>query len=94
MKQFTPGQAVKIPCSVEPGAFPGERLVTIESDGDRFSGFVRTEFIQGAYVLGTIVAVEATVIQVKIPGSFFTKASGTTSVSPGWATSHLQPALA
>ena len=94
MMEFTPGQAVKIPCSVEPGAFPGERLVTIESDGDRFSGFVRAEFIQGGFVLGTIISVEANGIQVKIPGSFFTKASGTTSVSPGWANSHLQPALA
>ena len=94
MHEFNPGQAVKIPCSVEPGAFPGERLVTIESEGDRISGFVREEFIQEGYVLGRILAVESNRILVKIPGSFFTSASGTTSVSPGWATSHLRPAFA
>lgn len=94
MQGFKPGQAVKIPCAVDPGAFPGERLVTVRSEGDTISGFVRQEFIQDGYVLGRVVAVETDRIVVKIPGSFMSLASGTTSVSATWASSHLQPAFA
>lgn len=94
MQEFTPGQAVKIPCLVAPGAFPGERLVTVESEGEKISGFVSEEFIQDGYVNGTIISVEAARIMVKIPGSFFTLAAGITSVSATWASSNLQPAFA
>jgi len=93
MADFEPGQSVKIACSVEPGAFPGERLVMVESEGEKISGFVREEFVREGYVLGRIVSVEVNRIIVKIPGSFFTRAAGRISFSAGWAISNLRPAV-
>ena len=91
---FAVGQPVRIPCSVEPGAFPGEHLITIHVGGERVSGFVRSEYTRDKYVLGTIVGVESDSVTVHIPGSFFTKASGRTMVPAAWASANLQPALA
>ncbi len=91
MQEFTPGQKVRIPCFIAPGAFPCERLVEIESEGDRLTGFVIEEHVREGRVMGRILAVGAHQIIVKIPGSFFTTASGTISVSPKWAVTHLEP---
>lgn len=41
MKTFEVGQTVMIPCSVAPGAFEGEILVTIDVGGEKIAGFVR-----------------------------------------------------
>jgi len=92
--KFTAGQAVKIPCAIGPGAFSGESLVTIEVEGERVTGFVKREFLLDDAVLGTIVEVGPDSVTMKVPGSFFTRASGRTTVPFGWANAHLQPAPA
>ena len=91
---FAVGQTVRIPCSVEPGAFPGEQLITIQVGDERVSGFVRSEYTRDKYVLGTIVGMGDDTVTVHIPGSFFTKASGRTMVPAAWASANLQPAQA
>lgn len=92
--QFRAGQAVMIPCSTGPGAFQGESLVTIEVEGERVTGFVKREFLLGDAVLGTIVEVGPDSVTVKVPGSFFTRASGRTTMPSDWASAHLQLAPA
>jgi len=94
-------QSVHIPCQIQPGAFPGEFLITIKFGDEVVSGFVRENFLKfddesqksgSGFVRGTIVeqSEEETVIQM--PGSFFTTATGLTSVSSKWAESNLVPA--
>lgn len=91
--QFSVGQAVMMPCEdVSPGAFSGESLVTIEFQGERISGFVRSQFVVGKTVRGTIINVTADNVTVKLPGSFFTRAAGRTTMPSDWASAHLQPA--
>ena len=93
--EFAVGQAVMIPCEeISPGAFAGETLVTIEFQGERINGFVKSEFVVGNAVRGTIIALTADVVTVKLPGSFFTRAAGRTTIPSNWASAHLQPAPA
>ena len=97
MTKFRSGQVVKVPCHVQPGAFPDERLVTIHTDKGDIAGFVKAEYVTesqnaSGYVRGTVVAVEHDAIKVRLPGSFFTTALGIASVSPGWASQHLAAA--
>ncbi len=39
-------QEVWVPCSIQPGAFPNERIVIIKIDGEEWSGFVPVDFIE------------------------------------------------
>ena len=92
MREFTVGQILRIPCDVKPGAFSVEYLVTIQTGGESISGFVRKENISeelnANYITAKIVAVKPDCITVQLPGSFFTKASGKTSVTSTWARSN------
>lgn len=97
MANFKRGLTVGVPCEIQPGAFPEENLVTITTDSGVVSGFVKTAYIVRAhgssgYVRGTVLEVTPEAVKVRLPGSFFTTASGVTSVSPGWARDHLQAA--
>jgi len=99
MPNFKRGQIVNVPCEIQPGAFPGERLVTIHTDKGALSGFVKAEHVttsEDAFgsIRGTVVEVAPDAVKVRLPGSFFTSASGMTSVSPSWANKHLTPAMA
>lgn len=92
---------VNIPCEIQPGAFPGEFLVIVKVGEEVISGFVREEFItfntpgekQGpGFIRGTIVERTPQQTLVQMPGSFFTTATGLTSVSSQWAERNLVPA--
>ena len=98
MVQFHRGQRVAIPCDIRPGPFD-DRLVTIQTDSGTISGFIRSEHLRetagpSGYVLGVVDEVTPTTVKIRIPGSFFTSALGLTSVSTGWANTHLQLAAA
>jgi hypothetical protein len=101
--RFESGQTVLVPCDIDPGAFPTERLVVVRSDGQELSGFIRTEFLAGpdgrattvpssgaGFVRGVIVTTSSEGVRVRLPGSFFTSASGQAVVSPSWAQEHLR----
>lgn len=92
--QFNVGDVVEIPCSVGPGAFSGERLITIELDGNPLSGFVQANYVRESgdrgIILGRIKDVTDQTVTIQLPGSYFTTAVGMASVSSVWATTHLQ----
>ncbi|HVA82002.1 MAG TPA: hypothetical protein VNF29_13825 [Candidatus Binataceae bacterium] len=95
MASFKAGQVVRIPCSVQRGPFPGEFLIEVKTDAGVLSGFVRSNFLvensgSTAFILGKIQSVGPKLVQVTIPGSFFTTASGLASVSSAWAQSNLE----
>lgn len=97
MATFKRGQMVGVPCEIQPGAFPEENLITITTDAGVVSGFVKSTDIDkmrgtSGYVKGTVLEVTSDKVKVRIPGSFFTSASGVTSVSSGWARENLQAA--
>jgi hypothetical protein len=99
MSGFKRGQLVNVPCEIQPGAFPDERLVMIHTDKGDISGFVKAEYLTNPHgpsgsVRGTVVEVARDAVKVRVPGSFFTSALGVASVSPGWASEHLTTAVA
>jgi hypothetical protein len=92
------GQIVRIRCQVKPGPFPDEKLIMIETDKGSISGFVRDEYLikdqNQEYVTAKVIKVSGDAVEVRMPGTFFTIASGVTSVSPDWANTNLQLAPA
>jgi len=87
---FTVGQLVAVPCTVERGSVTGEVLVTIDLPGERLSGFVRSDLVDGTTVRAIVAAVGGSSMTVELPGSFFIRATRRASVPVGWAASHLR----
>ena len=86
MEQFHAGDLVEVPCDIQAGPFPDEKLVTVETeDGRVISGFVKTDYLNEDRntVLAKILAVSGDDIQLRLLGSFFTTALGFASVSHG-----------
>ena len=94
MQKFKSGQEVNVPCTIQPGAFPNERLITIHTDKGDISGFVKavhltTPHSTTGYVRGQVIKISGDAVKVRLPGSFFTTALGVASVSAGWAKENL-----
>jgi hypothetical protein len=72
----TPGEKVLVPTAVGAGAFPNERLVTIETKEGPISGFARNDFVvskpSGEYLLAEVKNVSTDSLTVRLFGSFFT----------------------
>lgn len=88
MGDFKQSQEVWICCEAQPGAFPDERLVTVDTIAGPISGFVKTADLERpdaseTRVRGRIIAIDDHAIKVRIAGSFFTTATGIASVSRG-----------
>ena len=102
MPRFERGQHVLVPCEVQPGPFASEKLVTIRSGVDVTSGFVPSEFIawagspndSQALLVGIVERATTDSIVVRLPGSFFTTASGVAALPKVWAEEHLSEARA
>lgn len=90
---FSIGQEVRIPCRVQPGPFEEELQVSIKVEDEFLSGFVNKDSVvfihEKAFLRATIIGVAADSVKVKMPGSFFTVASGLASVPEGWARTNL-----
>jgi hypothetical protein len=72
-----PGETVLVPTSVKAGAFPGEKLVTVNTEGGVVSGFAKDDSIveqgNGQYILAEVKnVVSSQILTVKLAGSFFT----------------------
>ncbi|HEV3110182.1 MAG TPA: hypothetical protein VGY99_06785 [Candidatus Binataceae bacterium] len=85
MADFKKGQEVWVLCEAQPGAFPDERLVTINSTTGPISGFVKTAYLEQpnsrtSHVRAQILSVLPDAVELRIPGLFFTTASGIASV--------------
>lgn len=87
-KAFQEGQKVRVRCLIGPGPTPGERLITVQgtNQGD-ITGFVQDIYVNrsredeySGFVMGEILTVAPAEITVRIPGSFFTTATGQASL--------------
>ena len=81
------GDLVGVLCLIQPGPFPDERLVTVETGEGQISGFVKQSNLQidaadpeRGRVKGSVVEATNDSITVKLFGSFFTTAQGIASV--------------
>ena len=68
---------VFVPCKVQDGAFPHERVIYVETVDGFISGFIQTKHIKGDaqggyYIEGVVVESQGGTLLVKVPGSFFT----------------------
>jgi hypothetical protein len=70
------GETVLVPTSVKAGAFPGEKLISVNTEGGVVSGFAKTDAIierdNSQYILAEVRNVTAKILTVKLAGSFFT----------------------
>lgn len=85
MPTFSEGDVVGVPCTIQLGPFPDEKLITVETIEGPISGFVKVSNLtindeESGIVPGTVVAVSSDYITVKIAASFFTTAQGVASV--------------
>jgi environmental stress-induced protein Ves len=86
MPKFEPGEAVAVSADMQPGAFPGEYLVTVPTVGGPVSGFVRDQDIVDANKTIQAVVRESTAsgLSVQLSGSYFTT-NGLAELPVEWA---------
>ncbi len=89
VRSFEPGQTIEIPCSIGPGAFVGERYVTIHLEDGEIAGFVPRACLtetgdHSAYIPGRIEAISGSMLTIRVPGSYFTT-TGVADISQSWA---------
>jgi hypothetical protein len=84
---FKVGDLVGVPCAIQAGPFPDEKLVTVETSDGEISGFVKESSLEidphdpeHGRVKSAVVAATEESIVVKLFGSFFTTAQGVASV--------------
>jgi hypothetical protein len=72
----SPGETVLVPTEVGDGAFPNEKLVTVDTNEGPVSGFARADFIvqkpDGQFLLAEVKKVSERGLTVRLFGSFFT----------------------
>jgi hypothetical protein len=88
--RFVVGQLVLVPCRVERCSIPDEALVTIEVSGERMSGFVRDEFLDGSAVRAVVRATDGESVTLALPGAFFLRATDRATIPRSWAATHLR----
>lgn len=71
-----PGEKVLVPTEVGEGAFPNEKLVTVDTNEGPISGFARSDFIvknsDGEFLMAEVKTVSEETLTVRLFGSFFT----------------------
>lgn len=76
MSNPNPGEKILVPTEVRDGAFPGEKLVTVNTKGGRISGFAKVDYVvskpDGQYLLAEVKGVSGNMLTVRLFGSFFT----------------------
>jgi hypothetical protein len=79
---FNEGDLVGVPCSIQPGAFANERLITVDSVEGPLSGFVQNRYIHSpegggqGLVKSAVIEVLGDSLIIRMFGSFFTTAMG------------------
>jgi hypothetical protein len=91
MGKFEPGEAVAVPASIQPGAFPGEYLVTVPTQTGPVSGFVRTQDIvePDKTIQAVVQASTDHGLAVRLSGSYFTT-NGLVDLPLDWARQHVK----
>jgi hypothetical protein len=76
VERMNPGEKVLVPTKVEAGAFPGEKLVTVDTKAGPVSGFTSNDYIierpDGKYIVAEVKRVSDVALTVMLIGSFFT----------------------
>ena len=76
MPRPAPGEKIYVATNVDEGAFPGESLVTVETQTGPVSGFAKTDNIRkeagDLYLLAEVKDVSDDTLTVRLFGSFFT----------------------
>lgn len=96
MRKFVKGQRVKVPCTINRGAFPDEKLVIIDAPTGPISGFVSSDDVEetnrgSGFIFGTVQSISDEFLTVLVHGSFFTT-TGLTDFPRDWADSNLSQA--
>lgn len=82
------GDVIGIQCTVQPGPFSGERLVSFDTIDGPISGFVREADLKQIddqwYIRAVILGIHDDVLAVRVRGSFFTT-NGLASVERRYA---------
>ena len=87
MTQYKRGERIAIRCEVQPGAFPGEYLVTVTTAAGPVSGFARESDLMmngSTSLLGIVQSVTPDMLEVWLRGSFFTT-NGLAELKKDWA---------
>ena len=97
MIELAEGRIIIIQCSIHPGAFSNERLITIKTDDSELSGFINLKHLNvisetTGTITGKVISVNPDSVTIQLPASFFTSAAGKTSVNSTWAQNNLQVA--
>jgi hypothetical protein len=74
MSNYEPGEQVAVRCEAQPGAFPGEFLVTLHTVEGNISGFVTSDDLMNdptPALKGIIRSVRDGILVVWLSGSFF-----------------------
>lgn len=98
MAEFKEGQSVWVKVQdVQPGPFD-ERLVVISTGPINLSGFVNKKFVEergsASFINGRVIGVTPEAVNLQLPVSFFTTASGMASVPREWASQNVETAEA
>lgn len=79
------GDRIFVPVAVGHGAFPGERLITLDTLSGPISGFIREEHIHDrngtTFIEADVIGADSNSITVNLRGSFFTT-TGRADISP------------
>lgn len=91
MSKFEVGDAVAVPATIQPGAFPGEHLVTLDTASGPVSGFVRDKDIVETNKTIHAVVQESTPTRLKVilSGSYFTT-TGLAELAADWANTNVK----
>ena len=93
MTRLKRGKRVRVQCDAQPGPL-GDELITINSQPIVLSGFVKKDLIErqgpNSYLRGIITRLTPEAVNVYLPGSFFTAASGIASLTREWAEKNLE----
>jgi hypothetical protein len=88
MSSMKIGHVVGVQCTVQPGPFSEERLITFNTVHGPVSGFVSEEELKRTadnwFVRAVVEAVRGDILEVRVNGSFFTT-NGLASVSKEYA---------
>jgi hypothetical protein len=85
MNTINVGEQIEILCEVQPGPFPGEHLISVETLDGPVSGFVTEDYLRerpdGWRVRGIVQEVRSDSLKVMLFGSFFTT-NGLATIQP------------
>ena len=92
---FKKNDIIRVPCEAQPGPFD-DAAVTIKTANGLVSGFVKKDFVEErdgkTFIPAKVVKLENDLVEIQLPGSFFTSARGFATLQRAWADSNVEQA--